>query len=159
MNNSTEGHQWTPDPGLQAGLPTLAAVSPPSNVQTRSPDSSNIFDVIVIGAGYAGLTAARDLTVSGCNVLLLEARDRIGGRTWSSNLGDYAFELGGTWVHWNQPHIYREISRYGLQDELENSHDLERGVSEFVLKSSDGLQRFSRAQEVWFVTVLLSVQD
>lgn len=148
MNTSNQGYQWTRESGLEPGLPTLAAISPATNIQGDSSESSQIFDVIVIGAGYTGLTAVRDLTTSGHNVLLVEARDRIGGRTWSSNLGNYAYELGGTWVHWNQPHVYREISRYGMQDELENSHDLEKGVTEFVLKSGGSFQRFSRAQEV-----------
>ena len=43
-----------------------------------------LYDVVVIGGGFAGATAARDLTEQGNRVLLLEARDRLGGRTWSS---------------------------------------------------------------------------
>jgi monoamine oxidase len=39
-------------------------------------------DVLVIGGGFAGLVAARDLRERGRNVILLEARDRLGGRTW-----------------------------------------------------------------------------
>ncbi|THY91357.1 monoamine oxidase N, partial [Aureobasidium pullulans] len=56
-----------------------------------------LYDVIVVGAGYCGLTAARDAALSGLKVLLLEARDRIGGRSWSSNIEGYPFEMGGTW--------------------------------------------------------------
>ena len=44
-----------------------------------------MFDVIVIGGGFAGVTAARELSVAGKAVELLEARDRLGGRTWSSS--------------------------------------------------------------------------
>ena len=43
-------------------------------------------DVVVIGGGFAGVTAARDLQKRGFKVLVLEARDRLGGRTWK--LGD-----------------------------------------------------------------------
>ena len=43
---------------------------------------SRSVDVVVIGGGFAGITAARDLKHRGFNVLLLEARDRLGGRTW-----------------------------------------------------------------------------
>ncbi|KAJ9657724.1 hypothetical protein H2198_004139 [Neophaeococcomyces mojaviensis] len=143
MNKSTDGFQWTEAAGLESGLPTLGAIQP----QQRITKPKHSFDVIVIGAGYAGLTAARDLTTSGHSVLLVEARDRIGGRTWSSNLGGYPFELGGTWVHWNQPHIYREISRYNLQDDLENSHDLSGGINSFVLKEDGNTHNFTRAQE------------
>ena len=39
-------------------------------------------DVVVIGAGFAGIAAARDLVEAGRSVVVLEARDRIGGRTW-----------------------------------------------------------------------------
>lgn len=54
-------------------------------------------------------------------MLLIEARDRIGGRTWSADVDGYLCDMGGTWVHWNQPHVYREISRYGFQDQLKPS--------------------------------------
>lgn len=47
-------------------------------------------------------------------MLLLEARDRIGGRTYTAEVDGHLYEMGGTWVHWNQPHTYREMSRYGL---------------------------------------------
>ena len=59
------------------------------------------YDVIVIGAGFAGLTAARDLTASrDLSVLLVEARDRIGGRTCTVKELGGEFEIGGQWVHW-----------------------------------------------------------
>ena len=72
------------------------------------------YDVIVIGAGFAGVTAARDLSRSGKSVLLLEARDRIGGRTYYQDVPALgrSVEMGGTWVHWFQPHVFAEISRY-----------------------------------------------
>ncbi len=55
--------------------------------------------VIVVGAGLAGLTAARALHLSGAEVLVLEGRERIGGRTHTSHLGDAAVDLGAAWVH------------------------------------------------------------
>jgi putrescine oxidase len=45
-------------------------------------------DVIVIGGGFAGLTATRELRKSGRSVLVLEGRDRLGGRTWTSQLAE-----------------------------------------------------------------------
>ncbi|MGE0065883.1 MAG: flavin monoamine oxidase family protein [Solirubrobacterales bacterium] len=73
-------------------------------------------DVIVVGGGFAGVTAGRELSTMGHQVTLLEARDRLGGRTWFSPnvLDGHSLELGGTWVHWVQPHVWAEISRYGL---------------------------------------------
>jgi monoamine oxidase len=73
------------------------------------------FDVVIIGGGFAGVAAARDLRHRGYDVLILEARDRLGGRTWTDTFGDTVVELGGTWVHWFQPHVWAEIARYGLE--------------------------------------------
>lgn len=70
-------------------------------------------DVIVIGAGFAGLVAARELGRSGHKVIVLEARDRVGGRTWTDHVLGHDLELGGTWVHWVQPHVWAEMTRYG----------------------------------------------
>lgn len=77
-----------------------------------------MFDVIVIGAGFAGLTAARDQRDAGRSVLVLEARDRVGGRTHYDYLEgqDQKVEFGGTWVVPKyQPHVAREVERYGLE--------------------------------------------
>lgn len=76
-----------------------------------------MYDVIVIGAGFAGLTSARDQHDAGRSVLVLEARDRIGGRTHYDYLEglDQKVEFGGTWVMPTyQPHVAREVARYGL---------------------------------------------
>ncbi|MFN8023962.1 MAG: FAD-dependent oxidoreductase [Acidimicrobiales bacterium] len=54
--------------------------------------------VIVVGAGMAGLSAARRLADEGLDVLVLEARDRIGGRTHTVELGGVAFDAGAAWV-------------------------------------------------------------
>ncbi|MEX1078014.1 MAG: NAD(P)/FAD-dependent oxidoreductase [Homoserinimonas sp.] len=72
-------------------------------------------DVVVIGAGFAGLVAARELGSAGHNVLTLEARDRVGGRTWTDHRLGHDLELGGTWVHWVQPHTWAEVTRYGRE--------------------------------------------
>jgi monoamine oxidase len=76
------------------------------------------YDVIVIGGGFAGVTAARETARGRANTLLLEARDRLGGRTWTHRWNDTDIELGGGWVHWHQPHVWSEITRAGLSVEL-----------------------------------------
>ena len=56
--------------------------------------------VLVIGAGLAGLAAAREITRQGHHVVVLEARDRIGGRIWTSTTWpDAPLDLGATWIH------------------------------------------------------------
>jgi monoamine oxidase len=56
-------------------------------------------DVLIIGAGVAGLTAARDLTAAGARVLVIEARDRMGGRVLTHHTPDGPVELGAEFVH------------------------------------------------------------
>jgi pseudooxynicotine oxidase len=80
--------------------------------------SRKMRDVVVIGGGFAGVTAAREATLGGADVVLLEARDRLGGRTWTHRWNDTDVELGGGWVHWHQPHVWAEITRAGLATEL-----------------------------------------
>lgn len=59
----------------------------------------NHSDVVVIGAGVSGLTAARLLTRSGLTVTVLEARDRIGGRLHSEHADGRVTDVGGSWIH------------------------------------------------------------
>jgi len=74
-------------------------------------------DVIVIGAGFAGVAAARDLTEAGHQAIVLEARDRIGGRTWYREIpgtGVWA-EYGGMFIsRETQPSLAAELTRYGI---------------------------------------------
>lgn len=56
--------------------------------------------VVIVGAGIAGLAAAAELQAAGWNdVVLLEARDRIGGRIWTSRIGGHPIDLGASWIH------------------------------------------------------------
>lgn len=80
-----------------------------------------MFDTIVVGGGLAGLTAARELRASGHGVLVLEARDRLGGRTWYKDMPGtgYKVEAGGTWFDpESQTNIGGEVERYGLETVL-----------------------------------------
>lgn len=62
-------------------------------------------DVIIIGAGAAGLAAARDLCTRNVHVLMLEARDRTGGRIYTHHTAEYPVELGAEFVHGRPPEI------------------------------------------------------
>lgn len=71
-------------------------------------------DVVVVGAGLAGLAAARDLTQQGHDVLVLEGRDRVGGRTFSGNVAGLPIDRGGSFVGPTQDAVLRLISELGL---------------------------------------------
>jgi monoamine oxidase len=110
------------------------------------------YDVVVVGAGYAGVTAARDLRDRGVTVLLLEGRDRVGGRTYSKKFkGRHELmEFGGAWFSCDyMPNMAREVERYHARlmqsPELETYRFLVRGrVSEFPVPP-DELVPFERA--------------
>lgn len=98
-----------------AGAAAVAtpALTPVASAATRVAEAAD-WDVVVIGAGFAGITAARELRARGKRVLVLEARDRIGGRTWTDTYGGRLIERGGTWVEPTQPYLGAELTRYSL---------------------------------------------
>jgi monoamine oxidase len=72
-------------------------------------------DIVVVGARLAGLAAARDLVAAGRSVVLLEARDRVGGRTLNHTLDDgLVVELGGQWVGPAQDRILALADELGV---------------------------------------------
>jgi monoamine oxidase len=73
-------------------------------------------DVIVAGAGIAGLVTARHLVAAGHRVVVLEARDRVGGRTEHGRLADGTrVELGGQWLGPGQDRMYELVAELGLE--------------------------------------------
>lgn len=94
------------DPALAAPIPT--------------PISGRVdeFDVVVVGAGLSGLQAAYDLQKAGLKTIVLEARDRVGGKTWTvpTANGKGAIDLGGAWINdTNQSKMWALGQRFGME--------------------------------------------
>jgi monoamine oxidase len=106
-------------------------------------------DAIVIGGGFAGVTAARELTLGGAETLLVEARERLGGRTWASRWRDADIELGGAWVHWHQPHVWSEITRAGLPVEVSPDADVAAWFVGPERRSATAAERDEIAERGW----------
>ena len=71
-------------------------------------------DAIVVGAGMAGLAAARTLRQSGKKIVVLEARDRVGGRVKAGNLAGHTIDLGGMWVGPTQTRLLDLLREYHI---------------------------------------------
>ncbi|WP_426519198.1 flavin monoamine oxidase family protein [Diaminobutyricibacter sp. McL0618] len=72
-------------------------------------------DVVIIGAGASGLTAATELKKAGLTVAVLEARDRVGGRLWTDDVDGAMLEIGGQWVSPDQDALKSTLAELGLE--------------------------------------------
>jgi monoamine oxidase len=72
------------------------------------------FDTVIVGAGLAGLNAARALAAGGATVVVLEARDRVGGRTFTQLVGDTPVDRGGQYIAPDQARMHRLVRELGL---------------------------------------------
>lgn len=72
-------------------------------------------DVVVVGAGFAGLTAARRIAEAGRSVVVVEARDRIGGRTETIDVAGTQLDIGGQWLGPGQDGLYALAAEVGVE--------------------------------------------
>ncbi|MCC3278037.1 FAD-dependent oxidoreductase [Arthrobacter sp. zg-Y40] len=92
-------------------------------------------DVVIIGAGPSGLSAARALKAGGLSVAVLEARDRVGGRTWTDTIDGAMLEIGGQWISPDQTALSALVEELGL----ETFERYREGESVYI--SADGTRR------------------
>ncbi|MFM7888047.1 MAG: flavin monoamine oxidase family protein [Pseudanabaena sp.] len=103
--------------------------------------TSNKKRVLVIGAGLSGLAAAQELHKHGHEVVIVEARDRIGGRIWtSSKWTDIPLDFGATWIHGNQNNPLTDLAN------KINAKRLTTSYNRAVIYNTSG-QMLSKAEE------------
>ena len=97
-------------------------------------------DVLVLGAGVAGLKAARDLRDAGRRVIVLEARDRVGGRVWTDRTwAPHAVELGAEFVHGDRADTWTLVRALEIEARRWSKGD------ESLVRGEDGVLRTMRA--------------
>src|SRR5258706_15293563 len=99
---------------LGAGATALVAADPLHSAEVPHQGSTNRVEVVVVGAGFAGLSAARMLMRQGKKVVVLEARDRVGGRGKAAKIAGRTVDAGGMWVGPTQTHLLDLIKEHGL---------------------------------------------
>jgi monoamine oxidase len=97
----------------------IACPEVPLSISTpTSQGKTEVVDVAIIGAGLAGLSAAHEVLRAGLSCVILEARDRVGGKTWSQPLSDGKgmIEMGAAWINdVNQTRMIALTRRYGVE--------------------------------------------
>jgi len=78
---------------------------------SKGEGDNRIYDIIIIGAGISGLSAADHLADAGKDILVLEARDRVGGRIWSYSWNGITIEEGANWIHTSDGNPLTEFAK------------------------------------------------
>lgn len=79
-------------------------------------------DVVVVGAGLSGLQAASDVTKAGYSCAVVEARGRVGGKTWSRDIAGGKQDVGAAWINdTNQSHMWALAQQFKLETAVQNT--------------------------------------
>lgn len=96
------------------GAIALGAGAASAQAGAQTPAAKTV-DVVIVGAGFSGLAAARQLTKAGKSVAVLEARDRVGGRTKPGQIAGHTVDLGGMWVGPTQERLLALGEEFGVK--------------------------------------------
>ncbi|KPM35396.1 hypothetical protein AK830_g11178 [Neonectria ditissima] len=99
-------------------IDAVLAIPEQSPASLALPAAQESVDVIIVGAGLAGLSAAHHVISAGLSCVVLEARDRVGGKTWSQTMegGNGVVDLGAAWINdVSQSKVYALANRYGAE--------------------------------------------
>ncbi|MFI1973191.1 hypothetical protein BLA24_05105 [Streptomyces cinnamoneus] len=101
----------------------------PGSRRTAPEAPGAVTDTLVVGAGMAGLYAARELHRAGRDVVVLEVRDRVGGRVWSDRWEGGTIDLGASWIHGVEGNPVADLAREaGAGTLVNNAGTLDYGV-------------------------------
>ena len=141
------------------GAGTAATLAPDlshGGGRSRPRDAAGKTDVVVVGAGFAGLAAARSLVAQGKKVVVLEARDRVGGRVRAGELAGHAVDVGGMWAGPTQTRlldlikVLQFIKDYGLHlvPQFEDGKDISElnGIRTTADREGTGLNTKAQAE-------------
>lgn len=149
--------EWLFEIEAVAGKPANSPL--PSPTSTSLNHAASTVDVVIVGAGLAGITAAMKIIEAGLSCVVLEARSRVGGRTWSTQTssGSGVVDLGAAWINdTNQSRmidlarklgleLIEQVSRVLLNQSLDVDRDPEY---QWGLRTSDRARRY-QAFSVW----------
>lgn len=125
-------------------------------------DDNALWDAIIVGAGIAGLRAAQLLQQNGQGVLLLEARNRIGGRVWTDDYNGLPLDLGASWIQGTRGNpiatIANQLGATLLSTDYDDlkrfdasgaplSADLDRRVEELLERYFSQVRKYAETQD------------
>lgn len=137
---------------LSCGL--IESQTPPQ-LPDLDPDSvtstSTTANILVIGAGISGLAAARTLTDKGYSVIVLEARNRIGGRIWTDTSLGTALDLGASWIHGVNGNPINELVKKfnAITYEIDDENSLEFDANGNELPAGEFARMEALAEEIF----------
>jgi monoamine oxidase len=99
---------------MGAGATVLVATEQLHSAEAPHQSTATQTDAVIVGAGFAGLSAARALMRQRKKVVVLEARDRVGGRVKGTKIAGRSIDAGGMWVGPSQARLLDLIKEYGL---------------------------------------------